>query len=398
MIQPDRIREYLRQLTPQARSSLLIELERLEACGTEVPGAASLLENLRAEFRESGKTHHRVANASRHFFHPVEALLVDGAPEHENSGHILRSSLSAIWEWITQDVLRTTAEKYVEQMRPLIASGNQTEMRKAAAAFQIKVVAYLEGALCSADGVARARSKLATYTTSRAVYGDLIKIMCVLDVRDALAQFNEALPSSIEKFDDANVLKITRLLHAFRKSHPEQVPFALTLVAKRLKIHWQLILLATMAAPSKTAEQVAVTPYAMVVPMVLDRMEDKLSELRVALKNERVLVAKEILKDIYDTEHALQGYIDRLDQCEWGHRLDRLTKSTAALVEAEIARFPDNVDHVLGSIRLRHHRSLAGRLSHLAWKGRDALSRGAARCLKLIGKYYCVITGSIPSS
>jgi hypothetical protein len=384
MIQADRILDYLRQLTPQARSCLLIELERLEACGTEVPGTAQLLEHLRAEFRESGKTHHRIANASRHFFHPVEPLLVNGAPEHENSGRILRSSLGPIWEWITQDVLRTTADEYVARMRPLIASDNQREIRKTAAAFQTKVVAYLDNTLGSAGGVARARSKLATYTTSHAAYGDVIKIVSVLRVRDALAAFNEALPSSIEKFDGTNILKITRLLHAFRGSHAEQVPFALTLVAKRLKIHWQLIRLATKAAPSKSAEDIVITPYAIVVPMVLDRMEDQLSELRVALKNNRILVAKELLTDIYDTEYALQSSISRLDQCDWGIRLDRLTKSTSALVEAEIARFPDNVGHVLGSSSLRHHRSLVGRLSYLVSKGQDALSRGAVRCMKVI--------------
>jgi hypothetical protein len=385
MSQADPIGDYLRQLTPHARSCLLTELERLEACGTEVPGAASLLESLRTEFRKSGKTHHRVANPSRHFFHPLESLLVDGAPEHENSGHILRGSLAAIWEWISLDLLPTTAGEYVAQMRPLIAADNQTEIRKAAAAFQTKVVIYLDNALGSPDGATRARSRLATYTVSHAAYDDLTKMLSVLRARDALAKFNEALPSSIQQFDDAKVLKITRLLHALKKSHAEVVPFALTLVAKRLEIHWQLIRLATKAAPRKSAADVAATPYAIVVPMVLDRLENRLSELRVALKNDRVLVAKEILTEFYDTEYALQVCIDRFDQCEWGNRLDRLTKSTAALVEAEIARFPDNVGHVLGSSRLRNHRSLAGRLSHLAWKGCDVLSSGAVRCLKLIG-------------
>lgn len=37
MIETDRISDYLRQLTPQARSNLLIELERLEASGAAVP-------------------------------------------------------------------------------------------------------------------------------------------------------------------------------------------------------------------------------------------------------------------------------------------------------------------------------------------------------------------------
>jgi hypothetical protein len=98
-----------------------------------------------------------------------------------------------------------------------------------------------------------------------------------------------------------------------------------------------------------------------------------------------MLVAKEILTEIYDTEYALQVRIDRLDQCDWGSRLERLMNSIAALVEAEIARFPDKVGHVLGSPKLRRHQSLAGHLSYLAWKGGDALRSGTARCLKLLG-------------
>jgi hypothetical protein len=59
--------------------------------------------------------------------------------------------------------------------------------------------------------------------------------------------------------------------------------------------------------------------------------------------------------------------------------------SIATLVEAEVARFPDNVGHVLGSRRLRSYKSLAGRLTYLAYKGRDAVSDGAAYCKKLVG-------------
>ncbi len=389
MIQADRIGDYLRELTPQARSCLLIELERLEACGTEVPGAASLLENLRAEFRNSEKarqrTPHRIANPSRHFFNPVGPLLVDGATQHGNSGRIHRGSLAPIWEWIGQDLLPSMTAEYVAQMQPLIAAERHMDIRKVVAAFQAKVVTYLDNALGAPGGAARARGKLATYTASPVAYDDLIKTLSVLRVRDALAKFREALPSSIREFGDAKVLEITRLLHAFRKAHPEEIPFALTLVAKSLKIHWQLIRLATKAARSKNAADVAATPYAIVVSMVLDRLEDSRAALCVALKNNRVLVAREILIDIYDVEYALRVRIDQIDQCDWGRRLDRLMHEIAALVEAEIARFPDKVDHVLGSRSLRSHQSLTGRLNYLAWKGRDALRNGTARCLKLLG-------------
>jgi hypothetical protein len=170
------------------------------------------------------------------------------------------------------------------------------------------------------------------------------------------------------------------------KSHAEALPFALALVAKRLKTPWQLIRLATKAAPSKNAADIAATPYAIAVSMVLDRLEGKRSALCVALRNNRVLVCKEILTDIYDTEYALQVRIDLLDESDWGERLRNLMNAIAALVEAEVSRFPDKIAHVLGSRRLRGHQSLAGRLTYLAWKGRDAVTGGAAYCKRLVGQ------------
>ena len=392
MTEADRIDDYLQRLTPLARSCLLTELERLEVCGDEIPGSAALLEKLRAEFRKNEQTHkggqapERVANPSRYFFNPLEPLLVNGAPEHANSGWILRGSLAPIWEWISRDLLPTMARDYVNEMKPLIAADKQQEARRVAAAFQTKVVKYLESTLGSPNGVNQTRIKLATYTASRAVCGDLASMVCVLRVRDTLAKFSDALPSTIEKFDDAQVSRITALLDAFGKDHAEALPFALTLVGQRLKSPWELIRLATKAAPSKNAADIAATPCAIAVPMVLDRLDDSRLALRVALKTERVLVAKQILTEIYDTEYALQVRIDRLDESDWGKRLHYVMNAIAMLVEAEVNRFPDDIDHVLASRSLRSHQSLAGRLTHLAWKGRDALTDGAAFCKKLVGQ------------
>jgi hypothetical protein len=210
-------------------------------------------------------------------------------------------------------------------------------------------------------------------------------MMRVLRARDILAKFNDALPAAIDKFDDARVSQIAQLLDAFRKNHVEELAFAMALVATRLKTPWQLIRLTTRLAPSKNAADIAATPYAIAVTMVLDQLDDKRLALRVALKNERVLVAKELLTEIDATEHALQAHIDRLDETEWGKRLRNLMDQINAMVEAEVRRFPDKVDHILASRSLRGHPSLAGRLTSLAWKGRDAVSDGAAYCKKLIG-------------
>jgi hypothetical protein len=205
-------------------------------------------------------------------------------------------------------------------------------------------------------------------------------MLSALRARDELAKLNEAMPPKLARFEDADVAKIAPLLDAFAKTNREQVPFALMLVAKRLKTHWQLIRLATKTARSKNAADVAASPYAAAVSMALDRLEDRRSLLRIALKKERILVAKEILVDIYDTEFALRVRIDQLADSDWGRRLDALMAATTELVESEVSRFPDNVGHVLGSRSLRRHDTLMGRLTLWAWKGRDIASNGVALC------------------
>ena len=379
MKKPNRIQEFLQRLTPPVRSNLLNELERLELCGAEIPGSATIVENLRAEFRRGGQSHARLGNPQRYFFAPLEPLLVDGAPDHANSGRLQRGSLTALWEWISRDLLPTMARDYTAEMTDLIAAGKKKEARQAAEVFQTKVAKSLENTLRSADTAAQVRLKLATYTASRAAYDDLAKMLCILRARDALATFNKALPDSLDKFDDAQLAKITQLLDEFGKDHAEELPFALALVAARLKTSWHLIRLAIKPATGKNAADIAAAPYAITVSMVLDRMDDKRSALRFALKNNRILVAKELLTDIYDTEHALQVHIDLLEDSEWGQRLDHLIKAIADLVEAEVSRFPDNVGHILGSRRLRNHRSLAGRLTYWA-------NEGTAYCRKLVSR------------
>lgn len=390
MLQAERITEYLKRLTPQARSNLLNELERLQLCGVDVPGSSALFETLRAEFRKDGQANNKMSNPSRYFFAPLDPFLMDGDPDHPNPGRVSRGSLSPIWDWISRDLLPTMARDYAEQMRSLIASDKKREAQQAANTFQTKVVKSLENTLASVDATEQARAKLATYTASHAVFGDLRKIVTVLRAREALAKLANELPDKLSKFDDARVTKITELLDAFVKSDKqagkEAVPFALTLVANRLRTSWQLIRLATKAAASKAASDVAATPYAIAVTMVLDLIEDQKLALRVALKNNRVLPAKELLARLYDTEYALQVRIDNLDQSEWGVRLHRLMEEIAALVEAEVSRFPDNVGHVLGSRSLKSHQSLSGRLTYLAWKGRDAVHEGAAFFKGLIGQ------------
>jgi hypothetical protein len=158
--------------------------------------------------------------------------------------------------------------------------------------------------------------------------------------------------------------------------HPEAMPFGLTMVAKRLKVPWQLTRLAIKSARSKNAAEIAATRYAISIPMVLDQLDDRRIELNHALKSNRIPIAKDILTDIYDIEYALRSWIDRIDHTDWGQKLDGIMAAVASDLKTELQSLPGNVHHVLGSLSLHHHHAEPGGLAFLVQKGRNLIGLG----------------------
>jgi hypothetical protein len=358
----EHLKQYLQQLTPQVRSRLLTELERLHLVGEDVPHSEGLLALLRAEFRNTGQNHYRVGNPSRHFFQLIEPVLVDSAPERANAGQIARGSLGPIWSVIAEKLLPSMTRDYIDSAKKAIAANKPGEAQNAAAAFRKKVLTYLDGVLSSADGADGVRAELKAHTSSHATFDDLIKMLRVIRAQQPLLEFAAALPQKIQEFDGALFFKILDLVNVLRAKAADAVPFALTITAGRLSKHWQLIHFATKPAGSQEVSKIAAMPYAIAVPMVIDRIDEKRQSLLEAFKTNRVLLAKETLNEIYETENAVRERID-LGKSDWGNRLHDLMTSIDH----------HNLRHILEAVRLRPGHSWTGRLSQIIKKGQTAL-------------------------
>src|ERR1700677_886112 len=100
----ERLREYLRTLSPAARTMLVEELERSMARGEEAAGNELILQELRRTLRAEVEPASRVGDADRLFFAPLEPFLVDARADHKRVGRIARVSLDPIWAWLARDL------------------------------------------------------------------------------------------------------------------------------------------------------------------------------------------------------------------------------------------------------------------------------------------------------
>jgi hypothetical protein len=372
MSQPDRasdqLKQYLAQLSPQVRGRLLGELERLLESGEPIPRTEELIASLRAEFPNATE---RRGDAARLFFKPLEPVLVDGAPERANSGQIARGSLLPIWTLLSSDLLSTMAREYVTNVGKV--SNSPREAEKFAIGFQKKALGYLDGTMRSDDGRAMVRATLSMYTSSPAVFDDLAKMFMVFRAGESLAKFAGSLAPKIAKLDGAALTKVLDQLKALKAKNADAIPFALTIVMRRLAMPWQLLHLATKMVDSKAPAAIAGAPYALAVSMVIDQISERRLLLAMAMRSNRVLVAKGILKEIYAIEAALKAQIE-LGDSDWGKRLREEMEAVAAELDAEVERSRTNIgnlSHVL--IGLRPGASLKERLALAVEKGRSVI-------------------------
>lgn len=375
MAQPDQaseqLKQYLAQLSPQVRGRLLAELERLLELGEPIPRTEELIGSLRAEFPQGQE---RRGEPARLFYKPLEPVLVDGAPERANSGQIARASLGPIWSLLTTELLVTMAREYVDNVGKVLA--DPKEAQKLAAGFQKKALGYLSGTMRSTDGSDMVRATLRMYTSSSAIFDDLAKMFTVFSASEALNKFAQSVAPKIAKLEGPELAKVLDQLKVLKAAHADAVPFALTIVARRLATPWHLLHLATKAVESKAPAQIAAAPYALAVSMVLDQIDEKRLLLAVALKGNRVNLASGILKEIYAIEAALKAQIE-LGASDWGTRLSDQMAAVAVALDAEVQASRANIGnltHVLLSGGLRPNQSLKERLARAVRKGRAAVA------------------------
>jgi hypothetical protein len=343
----EKLRRYLRELTPEARALLAAELERAQLRGEDPPGAAMILEELRAEIRDSGRKLPRLGNAQRLFFAPIEPFLVDDAPERKHHGRIARACLTPIWEWIARDLMPQEAKTYVEQVNLLLGANGKKDADQVARAFQDIAEQRMREVQAAAKGDVKAARRAAAQIGTPHAIDDVREIGAILRVRDALGVIASRLPASISSLADEQLENVKTLLESPMGRHRDVFLYALLLVLNRLGSPWQLVRLAVQAAGSDAAARIAETPFSVAVDIVLADVGRMVAALRESMKAGRAAEVATHLKDVHDTVRALRTELDFSSDSGWARQLGGFRAEVSKLLQAEIESLPGQVRRVL---------------------------------------------------
>ena len=350
----ERLRDYLRNLTPEARGMLVAEMERAVLRGEEAAGSELILQELRHAIRAAGQPAARIGDAERLFFAPLEPFLIDDFADHKRSGRIARVSVEPIWAWLRRDLMPAEAKALSEDINRALSNDDRVKADQLTRALHDRAVMRIRETVTAVTGDDKARRRLAVQVGTPRALDDLTTLATVLANRDALAELARRLPSQIRMLEREHVDIIKAWVDRVTSKGTAGTVAAnkadlflccLVLVMNRIGAPWQLVRVATLAAETDETARIAELPWAAAVTIVLKEIECMVSELRVEHKAHRPITSQ--LKAIHDAARGVRTEMDLSVDSPWSRQLVHIRTEVSNLLRAEIESAPGHVRRLL---------------------------------------------------
>ncbi|HEY6381681.1 MAG TPA: hypothetical protein VIY07_07730, partial [Pseudolabrys sp.] len=317
----ERLRQFLRELSPSAHSMLVGELERSVLRGHEVAGADLVLQELRRILREQRDDVHNIDQSAQLLFKPLEPFLVDDRGDHQHPGRVARSSLEALWNWVRRDLLPDDANSMTLDVGKAMLDGDQAKIERLTRIFQDRVAAAIEASYSAAAEDGRLRRRLLQQIGTPRAAEEIAALKCALKGRDVLASLASRLPLQIGNLANDQLDECQALIEGAAARDGELFLYALLTVMSRMTAPWQLIRLGVKAAGSDTAARVAETNYGVAVNIVIAELERMVAELREDLRTGQGIAVRSLLKTIHDSARGLRTELALPVDSTWGRTL-----------------------------------------------------------------------------
>jgi hypothetical protein len=343
----ERLRQYLREISPEARALLLRELERAALSGEQFPGLDLILGELRREQRDSNQSHERLEAPDRRFFLPIEPFLVDEEIPEKITGRVVRSSLPRIWTWLERDLLPLETQVLLRETRATLTAGDTVRTDRLNHDFQTQSLTAIEKTLAAVAGDGRSRQKLVSQLGGERVLEALQEITSIFRVRGALKEISLRLPAEIKNLADAELDSVRALFELPALKRQDVFPYALVLLFSRLAAPIHLLRLAVASVETDSAKKIAETPFAFAIDLVVDEVTRVSNRLARDMRANAIADICVGIKRFHDLARGLVSEINMSDDTRWAKRLSQLRADTAGLLRSKIDGLPGQVRRLL---------------------------------------------------
>ncbi len=346
----ERLRQFLREMSPAARAMLLREFERGTISGENFPGFELILDELRQlqrgeEVKSAPQT--RIEGLDRRLFQPLVPFLVDEESAEKMRGRIARSSLANIWTWVQRDLMPDEIRMRADKLSAAVSQENADEAHKLTTEFQNRFVAEVEKVLKENTSDRKTRQKLVSQLGGENVLDDLLDVIAILKIREALAALSQRMPPQIKNLADNDLQAVRSLFEHPAVHRPSVFPYALALLFSRLAFPPQILRLAVAAAETDSAPRLAETSYAFAVDLVVDEIARQAARLPVCLRARATAEVCNSIKKFHDYSRALTTELDVSVDTRWTKRLAQLRTEVAGLLRSKIDGLPGQVRRML---------------------------------------------------
>jgi hypothetical protein len=343
----ERLRNYLRDLSPPARAMLVGEFERSLLRGDEASGTDLILQELRRIARDQRVGTPRVGHAARLFFKPLEPFMVDDRQDHNHPGRIARASLETLWIWVRRDLLPEDAQALTDGVNAALLAGDEPKAQHVTRVFQDKVAGAIGDAFAQSANDDKIRRRMVAQIGTPRAFDDATTLKCVMGARDTLEILAGHLPLRISNLANGELDECKTLIEKTSASDGELFLYALLVVMSRLTAPWQIVRFGIKAAGSDTAARVAETHYGIAVAIVLAELERMVNELSEDLKSGAGVAVGALLKTIHDAARGLRTELDLPVDSSWGRALASHRAHISDLLRSEIESAPGRVRRLL---------------------------------------------------
>lgn len=372
-----KLRQFLRELTPQARALLLRQLEHAELQRdqepSQDPAANVILRELRRIVRELGEPVQRVCSPKLLFFELFAPFVVDMWSDKRDArkypGRIARSSLDSIWNWLARDLLPDAVRAYSDDVTAAVLADDDRGCERCVDLFREDVATAIARVLAAAaDDLARGR--LTAQIGTRHAFAEIVEIQAILMARHRLLALIDRLPISIRNLSDGTLNYVRRAVEETAVDLPIQYP--LTIACHRLETPWQLVRIAVSAAGSDAAARIMEHPHSAAVTLVLGDIERQVDLLRTEVRTQRGNPVARV-KVLHDAIRGIRTEIDLPATSSWARQIMAICSAISGILRREIESTP-------GAVRLLLRPKKADQIA----PGATVDETEVARCMRMV--------------